>query len=326
VLVSGCEVLESSAHEATVKAASLLRRGEVVALPTETVYGLAADARNTEAVEKIYAIKRRPIYNPLIVHVASLEIAQRFVAFNALACDLAAAFWPGPLTLVLPLNIDSGLSPMVTAGLETLAIRVPSHPFMMQLLKESGLPLAAPSANLSGEISPVTAEHVFNSLHHHISLLIDGGLCSMGLESTIVGFDPDPVLLRAGSISRERVEKVIGKVKNFDATGHATITAPGQMTRHYAPNKPVRLDAIHVNPDEGLLAFGTPLLPGAGAVFQLSATGDCEEAARRLFLGLHTLNTASVKGIAVMPIPAHGVGESLRDRLKRAAVPLENEA
>jgi L-threonylcarbamoyladenylate synthase len=328
-IAKNCEILQASSGDSIVKAASLLRRGELVALPTETVYGLAANARNTEAVEKIYEVKNRPSFNPLIVHVASLAMAERFAVFNPLARQLAEAFWPGPLTLVLPVNSESGLSPLVMAGLETVAIRVPSHPFMHQLLEESGLPLAAPSANPSGFMSPVTADHVLQGLGDKIPLIIDGGACSVGVESTILGFDEqgyviDPVLLRAGGLSREQIEQVIAPLKIISPSSQGSdakgkITAPGQLTRHYAPLKPLRLNAIHVNPNEALLAFGTPILPGAGALFQLSTKGNLEEAASRLFLGLHTLSHLSVKTIAVMPIPRHGVGEAINDRLMRAA-------
>ena len=295
-----------SANESGIaEAARLIRAGEPVAMPTETVYGLAADATNGDAVARIYAAKGRPSFNPLIVHVLDLESAQRIGVFNDQARALAAEHWPGPLTLVVPLRADAGIASIVTAGLETIALRVPAHPAMRALLKATGRPLAAPSANASGRISPTRASHVLASLEGRIPLVIDGGATERGIESTIVAAIGGTLrLLRRGPIDIEAPE-------NSDR-----IEAPGQLASHYAPRKPLRLGATDAKADEFLIGFG----PVVGDV-SLSKRGDPIEAAARLFDLLHQADAAPQMTIAVAPIPGQGIAAAIRDRLKRAAAP-----
>lgn len=296
------------------EAADLLRQGLLVAIPTETVYGLGGDARNGEAVASIYAAKGRPSFNPLIAHVASVEAAQRFVTWSVQAEALANAFWPGPLTLVLPLRPGHGISSLVTAGLETLAVRVPAHPAARALLTEFDGPVAAPSANPSGQISPTTAEHVLSGLNGRIAAVLDDGPCGVGLESTIVGLSCEPALLRPGGVALEQIETVLNTQLHIHKAGDA-LNAPGQLQSHYAPDAPVRLNAKSAQGDEVVLGFGA-----VDCDLNLSATGDLTEAAANLFAALHTLNDTG-RPIAVTPIPDHGLGAAINDRLRRAAAP-----
>jgi L-threonylcarbamoyladenylate synthase len=290
--------------EAIAEAARLILAGEPVAMPTETVYGLAADATNAEAVARIYAAKGRPSFNPLIVHVPDMESAQRIGKFSDKAEALARIHWPGPLTLVVPLRGDAGIASIVTAGLPTIAIRVPQHPAMQALLREVGRPLAAPSANESGSISPTRAQHVMQSLGGRIPLIIDAGRSERGLESTIVAVTTGELrLLRPGPI------QIDAKVASCEK-----IEAPGQLQSHYAPSKPLRLNATTADPDEYLVGFG-PVVGDA----TLSPPGDLVEAAARLFDLLHEADASPKKTIAVAPIPNEGLGAAINDRLRRAA-------
>jgi len=292
--------------DAIAEAARLVLAGQAVAVPTETVYGLAADATNAEAVARIYAAKGRPSFNPLIVHVSDLAAAEQIGRFSAEAKALAQKHWPGPLTLVVPLRERSGIAAIVTAGLPTIALRVPAHPAMQALLKACGRPLAAPSANASGLISPTRASHVLASLKGRIPLVIDGGATQRGIESTIVAATGGRLrLLRRGPIHIDAVE----------ARG-ATVEAPGQLASHYAPNKPLRLDASEAKDGEYLIGFG----PVAGDV-TLSKAGDPIEAAAHLFDLLHQADAAPQPRIAIAPIPGNGIAAAIRDRLKRAAAP-----
>ena len=293
--------------EAIDEAARLVLAGEPVAVPTETVYGLAADATNAAAVARIYAAKGRPAFNPLIVHVPDLESAEQVSRFNEQARALATAHWPGPLTLVVPLNEDSGIASIVTAGLPTIALRVPAHPVMQALLKASGKPLAAPSANASGMISPTRASHVLASLAGRIPLVIEGGATQRGIESTIVAAtDGGLRLLRRGPI----------EVEASEVNKPTAVEAPGQLASHYAPRKPLRLDATALEAGEYLIGFGEV----AGDV-SLSEHGDPVEAAARLFDLLHQADAAPQPRIAVAPVPGSGIAAAIRDRLKRAAAP-----
>jgi L-threonylcarbamoyladenylate synthase len=294
-------------------AASLLREGQLVAFPTETVYGLGADARNGKAVAGVYAAKGRPSFNPLIVHLPDVASAKRYVEWNDTAQRLADAFWPGAPTLVLPLRAGHGLSTLVTAGLDTLAVRVPHHPIAKRLLELTDAPIAAPSANPSGRISPTTAQHVLDGLSGKIAAVVDGGPCGVGLESTILGIAPDVVLLRHGGVSCEEVEAVLNiTLPEIQPT---KITAPGQMLSHYAPQAAVRLDADHVKAGEVLLGFGQ-----MNCDLNLSPSGDLIEAAANLFDHLHQLDKTG-QPIAVAPIPQIGLGRAINDRLRRAAAP-----
>jgi len=296
-------------------AAAILRRGGLVAFPTETVYGLGADAINGEAVASIFAAKGRPRFNPLIVHVRDLAQAQTLAEFPPGARELAAAFWPGALTLALPRRKDCPLSLLVSAGLDTVALRVPSHPLAMQLIAETGRPLAAPSANASGRISPTTAAHVAEELGDKVDMVLDGGPSPLGIESTVIGYEHGrPVLLRPGAVPREAIERIAGKL---DAASGNAITAPGQLESHYAPRAKLRLNARKAEPDEVLLAFG----PGAPDATNLSAAGELKEAAANLFAMLRRLDASGAARIAVMPVPEAGLGEAINDRLRRAAAP-----
>lgn len=296
-------------------AAALLRAGELVALPTETVYGLAADARQGEAVAGIFAAKGRPAFNPLIVHVPSADAARAHVEWSQAAERLASAFWPGPLTLVLPLTEGHGIASLVTAGLDTLALRCPAHPVAQDLLLAFGGPLAAPSANPSGKISPTEAAHVLAGLDGRIAAVLDGGAAEIGLESTIVSLAGPPRLLRHGSITREALETALGAPMAEDVTP-AAVQAPGQLSSHYAPDAPLRLEVRAAEPGEALLGFGD----AEGATLNLSPSGDLREAAANLFAMLRELDK-TVARIAVSPIPAKGIGIAINDRLKRAAAP-----
>ncbi len=286
-------------------AARLVLDGQPVAVPTETVYGLAADATNAEAVARIYAAKGRPSFNPLIVHVPDVTAAQQLGAFDAAALSLAEAHWPGPLTLVVPKKADAGIAPLVTAGLESIAIRVPAHPVMRMLLEMAGRPLAAPSANASGKISPTSAAHVKASLDGRIALILDGGQAKRGIESTIIAATDGTLrLLRRGPID----------VPGALASDDARIEAPGQLSSHYAPGKPLRLEATHAEADEILIGYGD--VEG-----ELSLGRDPVTAAARLFAALHEADASPHPRIAVAPIPGDGLAAAIRDRLRRAAAP-----
>ncbi|SEP69133.1 translation factor SUA5 [Faunimonas pinastri] len=309
--------------EIVALAAGRLRAGELVGIPTETVYGLAADATDGEAVARIFDAKGRPRFNPLICHVDGPEMAADYGVFDARAERLIDAFWPGPLTLVVPLRPGAAAHPLVTAGLDSIAIRWPRG-IAGEIVTALGRPLAAPSANRSGRISATRAGHVVDQLGDRVSLVIDAGPCPVGVESTIVSLLEDaPRLLRPGGVAAEDIEAHLGRPLLRKAPG-ATIQAPGMLASHYAPRVPVRLEARNVEPGEALLAFGPAPLPGqekASATLNLSASGDLVEAAARLFDGLAELDSVDPVAIAVMPIPQHGLGEAINDRLMRAAAP-----
>ncbi|MEC8575679.1 MAG: L-threonylcarbamoyladenylate synthase [Pseudomonadota bacterium] len=297
------------------QAAALLQDGQLVAFPTETVYGLGADARQGEAVAALYAAKGRPSFNPLIAHVHSIEAAKRHVIWTETANKLAEAFWPGPLTLVLPLRDGHDISHLVTAGLETLGVRIPAHPAARALLSVLDGPVAAPSANPSGRISPTTAAHVVAGLDGRIAAIVDDGPCGVGVESTIVGLSGEtPILLRPGGLAQEDIEAVLGHPLQLrDASD--PLTAPGQLLSHYAPRAKVRLNVTTPDPAELYLGFGT-----MSCDLNLSDSADLVEAAANLFGHLHQLD-AMDKPIAVAPIPEHGLGAAINDRLRRAAAP-----
>ncbi|CRL10178.1 t(6)A37 threonylcarbamoyladenosine biosynthesis protein RimN [Phaeobacter italicus] len=297
------------------QAAALLQAGQLVAFPTETVYGLGADARQGEAVAALYAAKGRPSFNPLIAHVHSIEAAKRHVIWTETANKLAEAFWPGPLTLVLPLRDGHDISHLVTAGLETLGVRIPAHPAARALLSALDGPVAAPSANPSGRISPTTAAHVVAGLDGRIAAIVDDGPCGVGVESTIVGLSGvTPILLRPGGLAQEDIEAVLGHPLQLrDASD--PLTAPGQLLSHYAPRAKVRLNVTTPDPAELYLGFGT-----MSCDLNLSDSADLVEAAANLFGHLHQLD-AMDKPIAVAPIPEHGLGAAINDRLRRAAAP-----
>jgi L-threonylcarbamoyladenylate synthase len=308
-------------------AAATLAAGGLVAFPTETVYGLGADATNGEAVARLYDAKGRPAFNPLIAHVPDRAAALTLADFDRAAMRLAEAFWPGPLTLVLPKRGDCPVAELATAGLETIAVRMPDHPVARAILEALRRPVVAPSANRSGHVSPTTAQHVLADLRGRIELIVDGGPTRMGLESTIVGCFGEPALLRPGAIPRAEIERVLGVPLAAPATApEDALTAPGQLASHYAPRARLRLDAASVNADEALLAFGAMLPADAGRavrVLNLSARGDLIEAAANLFSHLRALDGAAT-GIAVMPVPYDGLGEAINDRLARAAAPRES--
>lgn len=304
-----------------------LSAGDLVAVPTETVYGLAADATNGRACAKIFEAKGRPQFNPLISHVPSIDDARRHGFFDDLALRLADAFWPGPLTLVVPKKKTSPISDMATAGLKTVALRVPDGPVMRYLAEKTGLPLAAPSANLSGKISPTRAQDVIDDLGEALSFVVDAGPCDVGIESTIVGIvDETPRLLRPGGISRADIEDILGLSllpASPDMRPDAP-AAPGMLASHYAPNASMILNAREVTPEDAVLSFGPERLRGADgarAEFNLSPAGDLAEAAANLFLGMRTLDESGAGTIQVQFIPSFGLGEAINDRLKRAAAP-----
>ena len=307
---------------AIADAARLIRAGELVAFPTETVYGLGGDATNERAVAKIFEAKGRPQFNPLISHVLDTDEAARLVQWNEIAGKLAARFWPGPLTLVLPRAKNSPIALLATAGLDTAAIRAPAHPMAQALIRAAGRPIAAPSANRSGAVSPTRAEHVAESLGARVKLILDGGPCEVGLESTVLDLTTaTPTLLRPGGATREAIEAVIGPIALSDAlpSGDAARKSPGQLDSHYAPGRPVRLNATSVAGDEALLAFGPRPPAGARQVLNLSPDGDLTEAAANLFAHLRALDRPANTRIAVMPIPQTGLGLAINDRLRRAA-------
>ncbi len=321
----------SATAEAIERAGAAIREGRLVGFPTETVYGLGADATNDRAVASIFEAKGRPRFNPLIVHVADLAEAEKHCVFNEEAETLAKAFWPGGLTLVLPRRAETPLSLLVSAGLDTVAIRVPAHETARALIEAAKRPLAAPSANPSGKVSPTMAAHVMEGLGSapQLAFVLDGGSCPLGLESTVIGFPQGvPTLLRPGAVAREEIEKVLGK-KLMDAdaaSGEEGRASPGQLESHYAPGSPIRLDAREVAEDEVLLAFG-PDAPKAKTSMNLSPSGDLREAAANLFAMLRAIDAeAEGRRIAVMPIPMTGLGEAINDRLKRAAAPRESKS
>jgi L-threonylcarbamoyladenylate synthase len=299
------------------EAARLLAAGELVAFPTETVYGLGSDARSDQAVARIFAAKGRPSFNPLIVHLPDLAAVEAIAVVGPKARVLAKTFWPGPLTLVLPLRPDAGVSPLVSAGLPTVAVRVPAHPLAQRLLRRFGGPIAAPSANPSGRVSPTRTEHVLEGLSGRIAAVIDSGPCAVGLESTIVLADPDPVLLRPGGVPVEVLEQALAQpVAQGGDAGRPT--SPGQLESHYAPNAKVRLGAVVAEPGEVLVGFGT-----VEGRLSLSETGDLIEAAARLFHILREADRIAGPGgrIAFAPVPETGLGRAINDRLRRAAAP-----
>ncbi len=304
---------------AYAEAATLLRAGGLVAFPTETVYGLGADATNDRAVAAIFAAKGRPQFNPLIVHVLDVEAAAREVTFDQRAHEIAARFWPGPLSLVLPRGAACRVSLLCSAGLPSLAVRAPNHPVARALLHATDRPIAAPSANPAGAISPTTAAHVARGLGGRVGLILDGGPCPLGLESSVLDLTGEtPVLLRPGGVTREDLVSAIGPVALAGAD--TAIASPGMLESHYAPRLPVRLNATEAVPGEALLAFG-PAPAGAAVTENLSPSGDPVEAAANLFAALHRLDRPELSGIAVMPIPETGLGAAINDRLRRAAAP-----
>jgi L-threonylcarbamoyladenylate synthase len=316
------------AGDAAVAAATrCLAQGGLVGFPTETVYGLGADATNPDAIARLYQAKGRPAFNPLITHVGDLAAARRIARFDALAMRLAEAFWPGPLTLVLPKTADCAVADLATAGLDTVAIRLPAHPVAHAILRAFGGPVVAPSANLSGHVSPTTAAHVESDLAGRIDLIVDGGAVTVGVESTIVGCFDAPMLLRPGGVPRDAIERVLGRALQQPPADPDNDSgqplAPGMLAAHYAPRTPVRLNAERVEADEALLAFGPRRVAGseaAKAVLNLSTRGDLAEAATHLFGYLRALDSHGARGIAVMPVPHHGLGEAINDRLRRAAM------
>lgn len=308
-------------HNDIAAAAQALREGKLVAFPTETVYGLGADATNDAAVARVYAAKGRPSFNPLIAHVAEIDQAFALGQFTPEAKALAHAFWPGPLSLVVPRTADCPISLLASAGNDSIAIRVPSHLMALELLRATGRPVVAPSANPSGRISPTTADHVRRHLKDKVAVVLDGGRCKVGVESSVVSFLEDgPKLLRQGGVPRTEIEKVLGHpiaVESHSARPHA----PGQLMSHYAPHAELRLNAEAPREGEAYLGFG-PL--HAHGPWTLSAKGDLVEAAASLFRLLHEIDATGVARIAVAPIPHHGLGEAINDRLLRAAAPRDN--
>jgi L-threonylcarbamoyladenylate synthase len=322
--------------EAIAAAAAAIRDGRLVAFPTETVYGLGGDATNDRAVAAIFALKGRPSFNPLIVHVPDLDAARLLVAVDARAERLAARFWPGPLTLVLKRREGCPVSLLASAGLDSLAVRAPAHPVAQALLKAAGRPLAAPSANPSGKVSPTTAQHVVDGfaagaaadteadslVMSSLAMVLDGGSCAIGLESTVVDLSGDaPVLLRHGGVTEEELTALLGPLAAATIDDGLAPRAPGQLLSHYAPDRPLRLEATAVAPDEALLAFGPKPLSGAAVAANLSPTGDLTEAAANLFALLRRLDRPEVSRIAVMKVPERGLGRAINDRLRRAAAP-----
>ena len=315
----GTRVLQ--ADQAGIEAgARCLAAGGLVAFPTETVYGLGADACQGEAVARLYAAKGRPTFNPLIAHVADAAAAHRLGVFDEAAEKLAAAFWPGPLTLVLPKRQDCPVAALALAGLDSVAVRVPAHPLAHALLKAFGGPVVAPSANRSGHVSPTSAAHVLSDLRGRIDMVLDGGPCTLGLESTIVASLDEPTLLRPGGLARADIERVLGHPLLLADTPETPL-APGMLASHYAPKARLRLNAEAPRPGEALLAFGPKVPVCERPTLNLSSRGDLKEAAANLFAHLRTLDASGAPGIAVMKVPHEGLGEAINDRLARAAAP-----
>ncbi|MEW4468844.1 L-threonylcarbamoyladenylate synthase [Parasphingorhabdus sp. JC815] len=315
----GNDVTGEAKAAAIAAAARRLQSGKLVAVPTETVYGLAADSTNADAIANIYRTKGRPDFNPLIVHVPHLVAARKLGVFNQLAARLAECFWPGPLTIVVPKTPDCPVAPAVTAGLDSIALRCPAHLLMQELLKVSGLFLAAPSANKSGGISPTIAAHVTRSLGNDAPMILDGGPCHNGVESTIVAVRGNVCqILRPGPVTREELETALGKAvvitDSKNVAGDKKIESPGQLSSHYAPAKPVRLNAVNVATHEYHIGFGT-----INGHYNLSADSDLAEAASRLFAAMHLADNSSLSCIAVAPVPDKGIGTAINDRLTRAA-------
>jgi L-threonylcarbamoyladenylate synthase len=307
--------------QAITRAASLLRAGRLVAFPTETVYGLGGDATNERAVAEIFVVKGRPRFNPLIVHVPSLAQAENCAVFNATAHRAAVRFWPGPLSLVLPRREGCGVSLLASAGLDTVAIRAPDHPVAQNLLRATGRPVAAPSANRSGRVSPTEAAHVAEELGDKVAMILDDGPTPIGLESTVLDLSGEtPALLRLGAVTLEQLRELLGPIV---VPGPGRPKSPGMLASHYAPRLPVRLDAKEPRPGEALLAFGADAPPGFAEVVWLSRSGDLTEAAANLFSALRRLDRPGFTGVAVMPIPDRGLGRAINDRLRRAAAPRE---
>ena len=300
-----------------------LRNGRLVAFPTETVYGLGGDATSDLSVTRIFAAKERPRFNPLIIHLPDPAAARNHVIFDDRAKRLADLFWPGALTLVLPRRPDCRVSLLASAGLDSLAVRIPAHPLAQQLLRAVGRPIAAPSANRSGRVSPTTAAHVREELADRVSLILDGGPCRVGLESTVLDLTGEPAsLLRPGGIAQAALEAILGPIERAQPIADgAARPGPGMMTSHYAPGLPVRLDALDPRPGEAFLAFGAPPAGVRAPDRQLSADGDTAEAAQHLFAALRALDRPDFIGIAIMPIPEDGLGAAINDRLRRAAAP-----
>ena len=316
----GTRVLKAQGNEtapAIAAAAVCLAAGGLVAFPTETVYGLGADAGNGVAIARLYAAKGRPSFNPLIAHVGSMDAARRLGRFDAAAEKLAGAFWPGPLTLVLPKQPNCGVADLALAGLDSVAVRLPAHPIARALLAAFDGPVVAPSANRSGHVSPTSAAHVLADLRGRIDMVIDGGPCAVGVESTIVACLEEPTLLRPGGLPREEIERVLGRALAVAPVAEEAPIAPGMLSSHYAPKAKLRLDADAPGAGEALLAFG----PAPAATLNLSPRGDLIEAAANLFSHLRALDASGVQRIAVMKVPHEGLGEAINDRLKRAAAP-----
>ena len=302
-------------------AAALLRDGALVAFPTETVYGLGGDATNDHAVAAIFAAKDRPHFNPLIVHVADIADARALADFDTRALALAARFWPGPLSLVLKRRSDCPVSLLASAGLDSLAVRAPAHDLARALIRAAGVPVAAPSANRSGRVSPTSAAHVAAELDGRIAAILDGGPCRIGIESTVLDLTQDvPRLLRPGGVPLEAIAALLGPIIEVEEGGAAPLS-PGMLASHYAPSLALRLDARAVRPDEALLAFGPQALSGAAETISLSPSGDLVEAAANLFAALRALDRPEFGAIAVMPIPETALGRAINDRLRRAASP-----
>jgi L-threonylcarbamoyladenylate synthase len=322
----GTRVMKAQGNEiapAIEAAARCLAAGGLVAFPTETVYGLGADAGNGEAVARLYAAKGRPSFNPLIAHVSDIAAAKRLAHFDAAAEKLAAAFWPGPLTLVLPKRANGGVADLALAGLDSVAVRVPAHPIARALLAAFKGPVVAPSANRSGHVSPTSAAHVLADLRGRIDMVIDAGPCAVGVESTIIGLLGEPTLLRPGGLPREQIERVLGAPLAMAVIIDDAPLAPGMLSSHYAPKTRLRLDADSARDGEALLAFGPA--PAAGLMLNLSPRGDLIEAAANLFSHLRALDASGAHGIAVMKVPHEGLGEAINDRLSRAAAPKDKE-
>lgn len=312
--------LAEATPETIAEAAALLRQGRLVAFPTETVYGLGADATDDAAVAGIFEAKGRPRFNPLIVHLAEPGDAEAHAVLSETARQLTRRFWPGPLTLVLPRRPDCRISLLASAGLDTVALRVPGHPVAQALLTAVGRPVAAPSANRSGRLSPTEARYVAAAFGDEVALVLDGGATPVGLESTVLGFDAGdrPVLLRPGGLTVEAIEAEVGPLAQ--ATGDPDRPrSPGQLESHYAPRLPLRMNATEMSADEALLAFGPEVPAGAKQTLNLSPSGDLVEAAANLFRHLHALDGSGARAIAVMPVPARGLGRAINDRLRRAA-------